>query len=362
MALTTISTVTATIQKFYEDSWMDLPQRFFMTPLANSGVLEVATIPKHAGQYAEFRTFDHLDVETNGTDDSPMTYGENAEPSAPLVLSATNKQVAFEMVSDYMEIGNVADATDPTGLIKKGKDEMFTMIPRKIHQLTNDRCVKPIVATVLNASVSPTPLPAPFKTIYGSSVNNFGALTPESVHTMADYKKARSLLRNLQVPGAFGELYAAFINEAIKDQLMEDSGFADYVKRHEDLGKKALVMGHLMDYKGMRWIMQDDAYRCALPAAAGALTTRLNTGNVHVAHVMGKGAMGYVDFGGNAASKDGGVMRRTLRPKFKIQDISKTGTGPSVGYRMPYQACVLNRSRGVNIAGTTQFGQSIDDI
>lgn len=357
MALTTISTVSGTIQKYFERSWMDLPQEDFRTPLANSQLLERAVIPRNKGQYAEFRTFDHLTIETNGTDDSPKTYGENAEPSSPLVLSASVVQVAFEMLADYLEIGNVADATDSTGLVKKGKEEMMLVVRRKIHRLTNDRCVKTITANVLNASLSPSPLPQPFKTLFASGAADYGELTSDSVHTMADYKRARSALRNSRAPGIFGSLYAAIIDEAIKDQLLDDPNFRDAAKRHEDMTQKAFGMGTMMDYEGMRWIIQDDAYRCALPAASGALTTRSDSGLVHVGHVLGKSAMGYVDFAGSNS-----LQRRTLRPQFKVQDISSTGTGPTIGWRMPYQAIVLNRNRGLNVAGTSRYNETVSDL
>lgn len=357
----TIATITGTIQKYFEKSWMDLPKEEFRTPMANSDLLTKAVIPKNSGTYAEFRMFADMTVETNGTDDSPKTYSENAEPSTAVAASASVFQVAFEMLADYFELGAIQAATDPIDLLKKKKEQFHTLIRRKMHMLTNDRCVKPITANVLNSSQSPTPLPAPFKTIMTGGKSAFGSLTANDVFTMADFKTARSLLDNIGAPKAFGSgesgLYAAIISNAVKDQLLEDAVFRDIVKRSEDRAGKAFGVGMVIDWEGMRWIVQDDGYRCNLPSAGGALTTRKNTGAVHVAHVLGKDAMGYVDFGGSAD-----VQRKTLMPKFKVQDLSVTGTGFTVGYRMPYQACVLNRRRGVNIAGTSNFNATIDDL
>jgi len=357
MALTGIDTVNGTIQDFFEKSWMDLPQKTFLTPLANSSLLEKAVIPKGRGQTAKFRRFAHFTVETNGTDSSPKTYKENSEPSSPLVLSASEFEVPFTMLADYVEIGNVADSTDPTGLMMKAKEEFALLIRRKIHQMTNDRCVKDITETLSESDTSlVTTLPDPFPTIYAGSVDDFANLAADSYFTMEDFKRARSALENDNVPYAYpgDDLYACIVTQSIIDQLTADPDFRDMWKRHSMLAKKA-GNGVLFDYEGMRWIKQNDSYRCKLPDAGGALTTRANTGMVFVAHVLGKGAMGYVDL----ADKK---LRRTLRPTFKVLDTSKTGTGPSVGWRMAYQACVMDSDRGLNVAGTTSYYKAVSDL
>lgn len=357
-----ITDVTGNIQKYFEAAWMDLPQQEFRTPLADEGIMEKAVIPKNKGTYAEFRLFNHFTVPTlTGVDgsggDSPKTYSENAEPAAAASLSAAIYQVSFEMVANWFQLGNVAAATDPIDLMKKAKEEMALLIRRTVHQLTNDRFVRPITANVLNASASPTPLPAPFKTIYANGVAGFGGLQQDSFFTSLDFKRARMLLRNANMPGVFGEKYAAFVTEAVLAQLQEDPTFKDQTKRHEDMLQKTIADGGYVDWEGMRFILQDDGYRANLPAAGGALTTRANTGAVHVAHVLGKYSAGYVDFGGANT-----LQRRTLMPKFHVIDTSKTGTGPSVGFRMPYQAIVMDSLRGVNIAGTSEFDEAIADI
>jgi len=174
VALLSIS-LTGAIQRYFKRAWMDLPQRSFKTPLANSEFLDKAVIPKNRGQNAQFRVFDHLTIETNGTDDSPKTYSENAEPSSANQLSAAVFEVSFEMIAAYSELGNVLMATDPVDLMTKNKEELAVLVRRVTHQLTNDRCVKPITANVLNTSNSPSPLPAPFKTVYAGTVGDFGS-------------------------------------------------------------------------------------------------------------------------------------------------------------------------------------------
>lgn len=356
----TIATLTGTVQKYMEDSWQEMPELDFRTPLANSSVLEKATIPANSGTYAEFRTFDHFAIEaSSASNDTPKTYAENAEPADSIAIGTNVKQLSFEIIADYAYLGNVQIATDKVDLMRKMKEEFSILIRRKIHKLTNDRFVRPITANVLNSATSPTPLPTPLKTIFGSKAQGFADLTADSVITPNDIKRAVSALRNSNVPGVYGDKYACFIDNALWMQLQEDDEFKDQVKRVEDMNRKVFQDGGMIDWGGVRFIMQDDPYRAALPIAAvtNVLTLRKDTGKVHVCHILGKNCAGYVDFG-----KPGTVERRTMTPKFKVQDISATGTGPTIGWRMAFQACVLDSLRGINIAATSRFDESMSDL
>jgi N4-gp56 family major capsid protein len=369
MAFPVLSDITGSVQKYFEDSWMDRPQEDFRTPLANSNLLEKAVIPKNSGQYAEFRKFSHFTPETESGNDSPKTYAEssteaNNEPTTGVSLTASIFRVGLEVICHWSQLANLVTDTDPTDLVAKTKDEFFIMVRRILHRLTNDRAVRTVnynaLSSTLGTIMTSAAMPQAFKTIYAGGANSFGDLTEDSVITMADLKRARSLLRNRRVPGmkGMGTNYACILSEASKDQLLEDPTFRDIVKRHEDWAQKTAGIGDLLaSWEGLDFYLQDDDYRANLPAAGGALTTREDDGKVLVAHILGKGAMGYVDFGSG-----GSVARRTLRPSFKVQDISKTGTGITVGWRMYYQACVTDRVRGLNLAHTSRFTEDIDDI
>lgn len=360
MALSQLSDLNGTIQKFFTKAWMDQPQEDFKTPLANSSLLETATIPAHSGQYAEFRKFAHFTPQSESGSDEPITFMENEEPATGYALSSTVIQVPLTMEAGYIELGNVYLATDPIDLMAKARSEMNLVVRRLIHRLVNQRFVvrltenlrqdAGIVATAAN-------IPYPFKNLFAGGLQQFADITPDDVIVMEDFKRARSYLRNSRVPGIFGTLYAAIITSAVQDQLLEDEDFRDAVKRHRDLHNEAYQQGHLVDYEGMRFMLQDDEYRAALAAGGGAMATRSNAGEAICAHVLAKGAAGYVDFGGAKS-----LARRRLRPHYKVQDISKTGTGPSVGWRQPVQASVIDRSHGLNIWGCSRFGENMDDL
>ncbi|OQC18343.1 MAG: hypothetical protein BWX70_03534 [Verrucomicrobia bacterium ADurb.Bin070] len=110
--------------------------------------------------------------------------------------------------------------------------------------------------------------------------------------------------------------------------------------------------GDMIDYGGVAFVRQDDPYRCNLPDAGGAVQTRCNTGKVRVAHLFGVNAFGYLDLG-----EAGSSTRRTLAPTFKCQDITITGTLLTCAVRMGFQAMVVERNFGLNLAYTSAFDE-----
>lgn len=348
-----IGTVSGSIQKYVTAKYMKQPERDFRTPLANSSLLDEATLPKHAGQSVEFRKFGKLEPRTNGTTDSPLTYSETEEPASGQTLTAEVFQVPLACISDWTEVGNLADATDPTGLVDVAYEKFIEQVRRWVHRLVNDRFVNAITDNLReDGSTLTTTLPSPFTTIYAGNVETFADLTAAHRFTWADIERAVSAMRNTGAPSVYGDLYALVCDWAVFHQLRNDPDFNDVVKRHYDLAKKTEQQMVAIDYRGVRCIVQDDPYRCHLSGAGGALATRKNAGAVHVAHVLGKHAAGFLNLGG----------KRRLSPNFKVQDISKTGTGPSIGYRIPFQAMVLDDEWGLNIAGCTAYGDAVSDL
>jgi len=360
MALTDTTTLLGTIQKYFETAWMDQPMESFRTPLCNSDKLQTASIPKNNGQYAEMRKFDHFTVEVeSATDDSPKTYAENSEPTSPVSTSTTLIQIPFELFRDYIEVGAVQAATDPINLMKKYKALFFESVRRKCHQLTNGHMVKGVDRVMQSSAIPPaaTYLPQGFKTLFAGGVESYENLGADDVFTMRDLKRARSRLANAYVPRFPDGTYCCVIDEAVKDQLLDDVEFKDAVKRHEAMYEQTAGKGVLARHEGMSFMLQDDSYRCKLSSQSGSLTTRQNSGSVHLIHIFGPDAAGYVPFGGAKT-----LQRTKMKPAFKVQDISKTGTGPTIGYTLPFQAAVIDRRRGLNIAGTTRYDEPIDDV
>lgn len=170
---------------------------------------------------------------------------------------------------------------------------------------------------------------------------------------METFTRARSALRNSRIPTFDGGIYKCVISDPISQQLIdEDTKFGDFVKRHMDLGGDAFQRNTLPIWRGIQFIIQDDEYRCNLPNSGGTLAARVDTGRVQVAHMWGEDAWTYLDLAG----------KRRLSPNFKVQDITATGNEMTIGFRIRTNSSVLQTTRGLNIAGTTEFWSDMSDI
>lgn len=348
------STMQGSVQKYYNAKMMNLPSRTFDTPLANSDSGLVATIPKHQGQFAEFRIIDRFSpTPTSATDSTPITYDQSTEPTTGIGINARVIQVPLDEISDRISLGHFLTMTDPIDLVAMTFDQFVVLIRRYVHRLTNSAFVK---APSDKNSFATGSLAAPFKTIYAgvgleTGGGSFSDLTQASYFTMQDFINARSLLENGGVPRVKGA-YDATISDAIANQLMDDPGFRDVIKRHGSLTSSVFEQGKLPMYAGMRWKVQDDEYRTQLPESGGLIGNRSDTGRVHFAHVTGMESYGYVDLAG----------KQRLSPKLKVQDITTTGINTTIGFRIPTKSSVINTDFGVNIAGTSKYYTTLANI
>ena len=178
----------------------------------------------------------------------------------------------------------------------------------------------------------------------------------KQVFTVEDFKRAKAALVNDGVPEVSPGMHAAIIDNAICQQLESDPYFRECIMRGYKISE-AFGGAKTVDMYGLHFIIQDDPYRCKLASAGGALATRSDTGDVHVAHVLGKGAFGYVDL------NDEKTMKRLMGGAgFKVQDISKTGVELTIGYNVPFQAGVIDRAYGLNIAGCTNYDMTVSSF
>ena len=189
--------------------------------------------------------------------------------------------------------------------------------------------------------------------MYAGGADSFGDLTKQHVFSVEDFKRAKAALDGDGVPEVYDGKHVAIIDTAICNQLEADPYFRELVQRGY---KTSEVFGNaqIIDIYGLRFVIQHDEYRCNLASAGGALATRANAGAVHVAHVLGKGAFGYVDLG------DAKTRSRLMRGTgFKVQDISKTGIETTIGYNVPFKVAVIDNDYGLNIAGCSNYDQTV---
>jgi len=349
------SGISGSVQVYFEKKWMDQKRRSYDTPLANSKLGVKASIPKHGGAYAEFRKFEDYTVPSVTADDAPKYYSESdGDPSSGQTETARIIQVPLAELRDYVSMGNMVRSVDPIDVVKASYQKFETQIRRWVHQHVNECFVNGIADT--NSYTGGSNLASNFNTMYAGGANNFADLTAGSKFTVEDFKKAKVALANDGVPEVYPGLHVAVIDHAICSQLEADPYFRELVIRGYKTDK---VFGgaKAIDIYGLRFIIQHDPYRCNLPGAGGLLATRANTGAVHVAHVMGKDAFGYVDLG------DARTRSRLMRGTgFKVQDVTKTGVELTIGYNIPFKAAVLQENYGLNIAGTTDYDVTVSSF
>jgi len=350
-----VSTIDGAIQKYLRAEFMNRTQEDYETPLANPADGVPGTIPKNMGQAVQFRYFDHFAVETESGNDSPKQFTPEEEPASGKTLTATTTIVPLAETVAKISLPNWSIKTDLSNLMTVTTKNMMTLIRRTQHQLVNDSMVRGITALPNNSDGPPYgfgSLPQPFPTIYAGG-GDFSDLTEGSLHTMDTWLRAKSALQNSGVQTFTDGTYHACISHGVKEQLMkDDANFRDIIKRIESLSKEAFQRGTLPIYNGITWKLQHDSYKSDLPASGGVLATRKNSGRVDVGHLYAPDSFGYAAMGSH----------NILVPRFKTQDITVTGTVTTVGFRIPFRALVFNTNRGVNVAGTTNFYETIANI
>lgn len=334
------------IQKYLDSRWFDLRMRTFETPLANSQLGAAATIPNRNGQSIEFRKFSDFGV--------AQEFDQDSEPAADEAFKTVSIEVPLKELSAKTDLGNLLRKTDRSDLVRKAFNLLMRGLRRGTHQTTQNSLVIGISDTGLFDGTGNFTV-APLGTVFAGGVDNFSALTEDSLFRMEDFTELRTRHQVDGVPPAFEDgTYACVISHAIQSQLIQDDPDFREVVKHDPEQNKEIIRGAMIrKYNGITWILQHDEYKAQLPSAGGALATRDDGGRVHVAHFLGKEAYAYVDLTSDKKA------RMNSRPQWKVQDISVTGIKMTIGYRVPFRAAVIDADYGLNIAGTTKFFKGV---
>ncbi len=352
MAATNLIGTTNTagsINDYVVSRWMNLPKRDFETPLTNSVLGATATIPNNQATSIVFRKFEDIAVAT--------LVDQKTESAAELIKSAII-EVPLKEFERSVSLGQLLRQTDPVNYVKEAMDALMRSFRRGIHQEVQNALVIGIADTTLfEASGNFTV--QPLKSIFAGEKLSYADLKEDDYFRMRDFERARSLLENEGAPAAMpnGD-YAAVISHAIETQLIaDDADFRDAVRFSDSQNNDIIKGARLTSYNRITFITQHDAYRSNLPdVSSGALATRVATGGVQVAHVLGKEAYAYVDL-----LSERGKRQRAV-PNFKVQDITLTGVEQTIGARIPHRSAVIDRDYGLNLVGTTKFSNSLSQI
>lgn len=357
MANTDLTTAGA-IQKYLLAKWQDMPNTELRTPVIDGDQTMPMNIPKNGGQFAELRWFDRLAITpTSATDSQPKTYAAGADLTGSDIQKLTAKvaHVPLSLFLGAAGVENLASSTDILDLSMKINEALKVHVKSTAEKFTLGSFVRGMDAdnslvglNNVGGSAPSMTISAPFRTIFGGNASNYAGVTQNSFHSMDNFRRAAAWLSNKFVPKAYGgKFYVAYVSPAIKEILMRDPGFEDVVKRHPNLAEETKILGHLVDYAGIRFIETDFAY-CSEPGDVANMITcngvqvpkRVDTGIIHWATVLGAGAAAACNLGGETAK----------RIQIKVQDITTVGSVTTAGYKLPFQGGPVNRDRGVNIA------------
>jgi len=352
-----LSGLNGAVQKYLKRSWQTMKERSYDTPLANSNLGTKATIPKNEGQYVEFRFWEKFGL--------PLEVDQDEEPSDNAdyeKLQSSTLQVPLRELAGAADLGNLLKATDMVDLMQQVRDKLKESVRRGVHRKVNE-----VLACGFSDadwqgtgdSYSASNLPY----AYAGGVDSYGNLTADSYIGTQDVLRVVGALRNSGVPTPFSNAYAFVMDTPMFMTLIyADSELRDLFKTAQGVSQanKAFEQGvpqgdQGFQYLGCRWIIQDDAYRVALGNDPTNAANRLDSGAVHVGHILGQEAFGYVDLAGSAS-------RARLNPTFKVQDITTTGHRTTVGYRIPFKATTLNTNFGVNLATTARYDETVDQL
>jgi len=352
-----LDTLKGTVQGYFDRAFVEVAEKDYETPLANSDYGVKAKLAPNAGTFVQFRSFGDLPLTVNENNDSPKLYAEDEEPENPMVLSDDVFQVSLQDLVGWLNMRPRLLQQDPVDILAMTKKRLVKWARRMIHTVVNDRFVVPLGVAVTNLSNTYVKAPLPLRTMYAGGVAGFAGLRSDSFLTITDIIRASALLRNANVPLVSDRPVCVIDSPGVQQIALGDSKFMDAIKRYEDSNQKMFGSGSSVDYAGVLFKVQSDGYRCHLAGEGGALRTRKNEGKVRVCHVIGENCFGYLDLG-----EAGSEQRKLLAPNFKVQDITVTGNKITCALRFPMQAMVMQRDNGVNIAYTSAFDEKPSDL
>lgn len=335
----------ALVEKYLEKKLLE--QTKYETILANSNVCQTFRIPEKSGQYVECSRRNHFRLPENIHNDN-----RTADPASGAGMGYSKVRFPLEGIHEYVPIGMFASWTSWDDLDAYAEEELPLAIRRAWHRRMQaaarvgryqpgvwaaDGTASTAFETTVQTTVTVDGVAHTFNSLpayYAGGKSNFMNLGGNDIHRMNDYLRAKVRLANAHAPKN-GRFYDAFISEAIQADLMrDDEYFAANIRAFKGEGLKE---GVISEYKGIRWHIDDEPFTEGI----GVPNVRAVAGQIHTGIVLGRGALAYTKLGGKSS----------LKPSFKVQDISKTGKEKTIGYTIPGQWAVATKEFGCCIVG-----------
>ena len=320
-------------------------ERDFRTVLANSRYGSMTNLPRRKGQFVEYTKRNKIRLPEIGT--------EGADPQSGAPLSYSKIQAPIEFIKEFVSLTFELRETSWIDVARDAKEVMMEALRRFLHRQTQgallngrylpgkrdtDGLVTTAFFTTPKATFSKFQNSFTFNALRRYFVNNkqtFGELVTGDRHRMSDYIGTATRLSNSGAPKINGK-YPTIISDSVKEDLMADDQFFDAAIRNAR-ASDMVFDGQIADYRGMTWIIDDEPWKLQT-GNADALN---EAGDIHVSFMVGKDAFSYLRLGGQNAKM----------ARFKVQDISKTGSLLTIGYTVPSQVLVLDETFGASITG-----------
>jgi N4-gp56 family major capsid protein len=250
---------------------------------------------------------------------------DGTDLSTPQTPSVTEIKGKLALFGDFVSFSPYGDEIRIASLIDNSYDQMVLQAAR-----TANRKLQTVLS---NGDVTTGNSFSAFKKMYAGAATSFADLVAGGSFklTSKDIQRAVGFLKK---QGAKGPITCLMNAWGYEDLMINDQEFRDLIK-NQDLA--ILKTNELPQWSGAKIGWQDDPWRENLAASGGAEGTYAAAGAVHTTWIFGQDSFGTVQLMG----------RNGLKPKFKVQDISKIGTEVTIGYFMPFKGGALNPNWGV---------------
>lgn len=293
--------ITALIQEYYD-------RRALLERGFDSGLLKYAkpaNIPRNQSKVAHWHRWQKFAL--------AETVTEAAEPADPIQAAVDEVTATMEILSSRINIPQDGDDIRIDSLTK----ESYPKFTEQLERTANRK----LITALGTASTGAT-----FR--YCGGKNSFADLAAGDVITSKDIQRAVGYLEQNGVPKINGS-YVCLLNPWAKvDLLAGDSEFRDLLKT----GSLDVLQKNNLDmWAGARIAGQDEPFRETLGGTEG---TYSGSGSVGTVYIFGRESYGSTQLMGKTG----------LKPRFKVQDITATGSVMTIGWRCYYAGAILNRT------------------
>jgi len=346
--ITTDAGARTLVEKYLDKKLLERAD--WSTPLANSMFGDTRGIQKNDGQYGEY-TRKHRGRRPQHMS-SPS--GAGSDPASGVTLGADKVLIPTEWIQEYAAIATVTKQTSWLDIVGWAEDDMPSDLMRREHELVQNAFLVGRMApgqydssgdadTAFDAAAEAT------VTLYGISFTfqkcpiyyaqnktAFADLVPGDSLTWEMMRILWTKLDLAHAPKINGQYVCVLDSSMWLDLLVDVDGGRLTAAMAGGLKSaiKGLENNTVFTYAGWYFVLQDNPFT----EDTGAEGVRANWGPVHSAHCFGAHCFGYIPLG-----------NKKLRPKFKVQDTTKTGYEMTIGYLIPHQVGILNPNWGCSI-------------